>query len=310
MKIGGYFGLDQFYDVNDSELVLSTGRNSLEYILRANGYKTIYLPYYTCDSVLEPIKRLNIDYYFYDIDENLEIKEIPLLDINTALMYVNYFGVKFKYSKSLSNINNIIIDNTQSLYSKFNCDYFNSWRKFCGVFDGSDFNCKENIDICINKKKISNNALYLLERLDDNISVGYDLFLESEKEHNNNNNNIQESSTLSKVLFNNLDHNSFKSRRIDNFNYLHNKLSKYNELNIDINNDDVPMVYPLLIGKGSYIRNKLIENNIFVAKYWNNNYDMPEYETYLSNNLLPMPIDQRYGLTHMEYIFNKLKKWI
>ena len=70
MAIGGYFELElqrkeEYYK---NAIRLNTGRNAFEYILRARGYTKVYLPYYTCDVMLEPINKLNLQYEFYSID--------------------------------------------------------------------------------------------------------------------------------------------------------------------------------------------------------------------------------------------------
>jgi hypothetical protein len=71
--IGGYFGLEipQGEEYHKHAIKLNTGRNCLEYILKARGYKKVYLPYYTCEVVLEPFKKLGVDYEFYHIGVDL-----------------------------------------------------------------------------------------------------------------------------------------------------------------------------------------------------------------------------------------------
>lgn len=67
-----------------------------------------------------------------------------------------------------------------------------------------------------------------------------------------------------------------------------------------------PMVYPYLCDDDT-LRNKLIANKIFVAKYWPNVEKWcgkDGFETYLMNNLIPLPIDQRYGAEEMKRIIN------
>ncbi len=64
--IGGYFSLElplqEKYHKNAFQL--NTGRNCLEYILLVRGYKKVYLPFYTCEAVMEPINKLGISYEF------------------------------------------------------------------------------------------------------------------------------------------------------------------------------------------------------------------------------------------------------
>lgn len=61
--IGGYFELEcepsliTNHFPQDDGLLLNSGTNSFEYILRILGdIKRVYLPYYICDSLIEPLK--------------------------------------------------------------------------------------------------------------------------------------------------------------------------------------------------------------------------------------------------------------
>lgn len=71
--IGGYFELEipQGAHYHKTAIRLNTARNCFEYILRTRAYKKVYIPYYTCDVMLEPIQRLGIGFQYYSIDENL-----------------------------------------------------------------------------------------------------------------------------------------------------------------------------------------------------------------------------------------------
>ena len=72
--IGGYFELElrkgEHYHKN--AIRLNTARNCFEYVLRSRSYDKVYIPYYTCEVMLEPIQKLGIDYEFYHINELLE----------------------------------------------------------------------------------------------------------------------------------------------------------------------------------------------------------------------------------------------
>ena len=61
--IGGYFELELSCFGNFPHrdgLLVNIGRNALELILRSiKNIKTLYIPYYTCDVVLEPLKKFN-----------------------------------------------------------------------------------------------------------------------------------------------------------------------------------------------------------------------------------------------------------
>ena len=76
--IGGYFELElpKGKEYHQDAIRLNTGRNAFEYILRTKGYQKVYLPYYTCDAMLEPINKLALNYEFYQIDETFR----PIFD--------------------------------------------------------------------------------------------------------------------------------------------------------------------------------------------------------------------------------------
>jgi hypothetical protein len=62
------------------------------------------------------------------------------------------------------------------------------------------------------------------------------------------------------------------------------------------------MVYPYLT-KNPALRQKLIKHSIFVATYWPDAAErIPAgtREAYLVSNLVPLPIDQRYGKEELD----------
>ena len=144
--IGGYFGLElqvgESYHKNLT--ALNTGRNAFEYILRARGYQHVFIPYYTCDVLLEPLRSLNIAYDFYSIDEKLEPVSLTGINNNSAYLYTNYFGLKTGYIKQLAAlIPNLIVDASQAFFDKplIGIDTFYSPRKFFGLPDGGYASC-------------------------------------------------------------------------------------------------------------------------------------------------------------------------
>ena len=58
--LGGYFELElrKGDHYHKTAIKLNTGRNAFEYLLRAKQYQKVYMPYFTCDVMLEPIKKL------------------------------------------------------------------------------------------------------------------------------------------------------------------------------------------------------------------------------------------------------------
>ncbi len=50
---------------------LNAGRYALEYILKVRKYNKVYIPYYICDSILQPFENQNVKYEFYHINNQL-----------------------------------------------------------------------------------------------------------------------------------------------------------------------------------------------------------------------------------------------
>lgn len=311
-EIGGYFELELPFVgnmPNSDGVMLNTGRNALEFVLCNLGIiKTIYIPYFTCDVVLEPIEKLNIKYSFYRINENLEIEDDITLSENEYILYTNYYGIKDSYIQQLNGkyADKLIIDNAQALYAvpTINCIY--SPRKFVGLPDGgiAFVNADTNVEI-YEKDESYNRCEHLLIRHDVGASAGYSKFREnSAKLHNN---QIKQMSNFTREMISSIDFSDVKKRRLDNFTYLHNILSTDNKLDIDsFGSFNCPMVYPYLTDDKK-LKTRLIENKIFVATYWPNvkewcNESMTEWQ--LADRVISIPIDQRYGIEDMKRIIS------
>ncbi len=136
MSIGGYFELElsRGEEYHSDAIRLNTGRNAFEYILRAKKFNKVYLPFYTCDVMLEPITKLNLAYEFYSIDSNfLPIFNYSNVQENEVFVYNNYFGICDVQTREVAALcKNLIIDYSQAFYSKpiKGVDTFYSPRKF------------------------------------------------------------------------------------------------------------------------------------------------------------------------------------
>ena len=100
------------------------------------------------------------------------------------------------------------------------------------------------------------------------------------------------------------------TKRLTNYEYLNEKLSKYNLLNIS-DNVKLNFMYPFLVDDGIGLRKFLLENNIYANLFWPNVYNngSNNFEISLAGNTVLLPIDQRYGLDEMKYISNKILEY-
>ena len=69
------------------------------------------------------------------------------------------------------------------------------------------------------------------------------------------------------------------------------------------------MVYPFVARIGRDLRNELVDNKVFVAKYWPNVIQSGQYafECEMAERIVPLPIDQRYGEEEMDRIIEIVK---
>lgn len=312
--IGGYYSLElpRFEEFHKNAIRLNTGRNCLEYILKARGYKKVYLPYYTCEVVLEPFKKLDIPYEFYYIDLNFEIRDNLTLKADEALLYVNYYGLKQRYVELLAEKlgNRLIVDNTQAFYAKPlpGIDTFYTCRKFFGVPDGAYLYTEKKLEEKFEQDLSFDRMTSLTKRIDLGAEAGYGDFRETTKALAGQ--PIKRMSKLTHRMMQGIDYDLIAQRRRANYQQLHSALGKCNTLCLPLEEETVPMVYPYLAPFKSF-RERLIENKVFVARYWPNVLEWTtekDIEYLLAYQMQPLPIDQRYGEEDMNRIITLIIK--
>lgn len=306
--IGGYFSLElpKGEEYHKNAIRFNTGRNCLEYILKARGYKKVYLPYYTCEVVLEPFKKLGIPYEFYHIDVNFEIRDWVTLKADEAILYVNYYGLKQRYVEQLAEKigERLIVDNTQAFYAKpvAGIDTFYTCRKFFGVPDGAYLYTEKKLDEEFEQDVSYDRMTFLNKRIDLGAEAGYPEFQKLTKALVGQ--PIKQMSNLTQRLMQGIDYAGVAKQRRENYILLHSFLGASNTIALPLDDDAVPMVYPYLASaKG--LREKLIYNKIFVARYWPNVLDWTakeDVEYLIAYQMQPLPIDQRYSEKDMQRI--------
>lgn len=316
--IGGYFSLElpynEYGEYHRDAIRLNSGRYCLEYVLRVKKYTKVYLPYYMCDAVLQPINKLGLDYQFYHIDKYFHIAEVLHPKKDEVILYCNYFGLMDEYVKIVTDryAPNIIIDNTQAFFSRPlpEIDTFYTCRKFFGVADGAYLYTNKEADFDIPQDYSSSRMLFLLDRLDKSAEEAFSDYHKSEDtlDHDE----IKKMSKITQFIMSSICYKSVADRRISNYIYLHDNLSSSNTLSVDLERKNVPMVYPFL-SEDINLRKKLIDNKVYVASYWPNVQswcNAESLENTLSQLLLPLPIDQRYSIDEMNFIVSVLKEFI
>lgn len=313
--IGGFFELElpqNKYSYHTDALALTNGRACVNLFLNSTKPKRVYVPSYTCDALFEPMIINKIEYIFYDIDINLKIVSLPVLAENEYIIYINYFGLKRKYTKELHQLYNdkLLVDNTHDFFSK---EYKNNWsftstRKYFGVPDGAYlYSPQAFTDKFERNTNISLNHLF--NRLTGNQHLAYAQYVEYEKSLNS---EIKQISEYSEKILSAVNYNEIKKRRQNNFKYLHDKLQKFNMINWTLNDDDVPFCYPFL-PKVKIEKSYFYEKNIFIPSLWQDPISRSNainINTLFAETMLPFPIDHRYCEKELSYIVDITTKRI
>ena len=296
--IGGYFELElrKGEHYHKHALRLNTARNCFEYILRARKYTKVYIPYYTCDVMLEPLKKCNVDYVFYHINEQLEPVETFILMPNEAFLYTNYYGLKQRCVERLAQQygKQLIVDNAQAFFAEplDGIDAFYSARKFFGVADGAYLYIDKLLDEELEQDQSYDRMIHLLKRADVGAEAGYADF-----RHNDDSligQPIKRMSNITEKILCSINYESIKFIRRTNYHYLYQKLQDSNNIQLAFDDDAIPMFYPYLT-QDKTLRKRLIENRIFVPTLWPNMEEWCENDSFdlqLMQLLLLLPISQ------------------
>lgn len=312
--VGGYFELElrQGGHYHGNAIRLNTARNCFEYVLRTRHHARVYIPYYTCEVMLEPIRKLGVDYVFYSINEALEPVGLPELKEGEAFLYTNYFGLKQSCVQRLAEAygDRLMVDDAQAFYAEpiHGIDTFYSARKFFGVPDGAYLFTDRKLEPDLEQDVSFERMEHLLKRIDLGAEAGYQDFRGNDDAlcHQP----IKRMSRLTETLLCGIDYETAKRKRKMNYAILDEALKGTNRMRLELDGDAVPMVYPYWTDDVS-LKQRLIENKVFVATYWPNVKEwakkgMMEHE--LAETLIPVPVDQRYGVGEMREIIDIVVK--
>lgn len=301
--IGGYFELEipqAKTDFHPRAHKFQSARAAFYALLLAGKPKKVWMPRYICDSMLAPLEKARIEYDFYCISDDFQIKGDLRLAKNEWLFYVNYFGICANQQKQIMDMFDpcqIVFDHSQAFFSKpLDClATLYSPRKFFGIPDGGLLITEVPIDAPLEIDEGSfQRTTHLLKRLAGPPEPGYADYQASEE-------TLEDFlpkriSSLTERLLQSIDMDTVRSRRNENFSLMHRELGSNNGLNFDLNTIDGPLCYPFL-GKSTSLRYSLLQERVFVATYW------PDVIVRASENsterkfikhLLPLPCDQRY----------------
>lgn len=304
-EIGGYIELDTYTGemLHENSIKLNCGRNALAYLLRAKQIKTIWMPRFMCDSCDYVLSSYEVKIHYYSI--GLDFKPHVEQRGDDWLYVVNFYGqLSNEYLASLGK--NVIVDNAQAYFQSpiSGIDTLYTCRKFFGVPDGAILYTDKQIEIS-EKDESFERMHFLLGRYERSAQEFY-------QEYVDNNRTFQEEpikrmSKLTENLLHGLDYNVIRKKRTENFAYLHERLANSNRLKLIV--PDGAFMYPYYVENGFELRKRLQAEKIFIPTLWPavlNRCNQNELEYQMARNILPIPVDQRYGIEDMDYIIKEI----
>lgn len=315
--IGGYQGLElPLYDASFARGMIKTNsaRSAIKLVLSSLEAKKVWLPAYTCDAVVEAANDIDVTIEFYKVDSSFDIDPALQLKEDEFILIVNYFGLcgeAVKRSRSRFGHRQTIVDCSQAYFVEptGSLATIYSPRKFFGLPDGG---LLYSNDTRIQQPEQRDNSSksrmdHLISRITNSPEAAYQQYLEAE--HAISQLPIQGMSCLTERLLKSVDYERARTARTRNALYLHERLGKYNHLNMNIDDSTAPLCYPFLPSVKTASRSDLISQRAFLPSYWPevlNRVEEDSFEWSLVTCGLFLPCDQRYNEDDMDRLISLL----
>ena len=285
-----------------------SGRSSIRVFFK-NIQGKVLIPDFLCEVISETLKKENIEYDYYHINEDLSI------DFNTVknfdiLYVINYFGIKQKIDINLDN--KYLIEDNVFFYDFENKGFknwfsFNSYRKVTHLADGSliktnlDIKFKQEnrnlfsdskykakkikYDFIFNNKWLERDYLKLFEKAESILDNQSEIF------------SISDKSIYLLSLYNVKYYQDIRKKR---FEKLLNELGDF-----CINkNPEFYSFFVIKIDNRDKFRKMLFQKNIFFPIHWPNN----EVDNILYDKVISIPLFENYDEKDFEYLIASIKE--
>lgn len=315
-EIGGYLELERFDGLmlHESDVALNCGRACLEYLVELRDIRTIWLPDFLCSSVSNLCRKAAVEVRTYQVGGGFA----PAWDFEVAdnewLYLVDYYGQLTRNDVDVAlaaSDGRLIVDESQGYYRDpwKGADTLYTCRKWFGVADGAFLHTSDGVSLSreLPHSESFDKMNFVLGRYER--SAG-EFFAESKV----NNARFAEEpmagmSALTENLLRAIDYAVIKERRLANWAVLNDALGASNRLTLAT--PEVPFMYPYMADDAEGVRQAMAADGVFVPTLWPNVLGDPTagfWAIDYSRNVLPLPIDQRYGAEDMQAVVCSLRK--
>lgn len=281
-----------------------SARSALYTLLKEVRPARVHIPNYICEAISDAIDALGTKTVKYAINREFCIDGKLDLQNGDLVLLVDYYGLtQESVHADLDGLPSasVIVDCSQAYFQKpFDClASIYSARKFIPVPDGGFVNT--NVDLTSEQPDEDasiHRSQYLMKRVVGEPELSRDLYVEAEQ-------SLSEASSraisaFSEKIIETTDLDYIQHKRKANFDAL-GSLASINKLQLT-HQDQVPLCYPLMIDAGSELREYLKQKRVFTPVYWPNVIPLNDFEKALLKNVVYLPIDHRYGASHMKYL--------
>jgi len=346
LLIGGDFEINSFSTKNYNSVKTlvnnqpgswtNNGRSAFYLILqqlKAKGVKHIHLPSFLCQSILQPVISFGLDYSFYPVQTDLTA--LPDPPSNSAILLIHYFGFINAAADGLradSGHDYILIEDACHVF--LNDEYFNesenqllffSTRKHSPTVLGGWCNLEldldepsKNIEVCTWKSLAARfmKGMYLSKKDREIDPATEDFYLELFRDSEELLDSEIHPTKPPQIIMNLIDSihwDDVSRRHRNNWQTLQKLIGDKVEPIFDhLPDGAVPLGYVIRLKNRDTVKEKLAAHRIFAPVHWPlpeevDNKNFPDSKM-LSDSLLTLPIDQRYGPDDMNYIANTLKR--
>lgn len=321
MEIGSFLELQlpkgrEWYKGDVDIARLNTGRAAIWHAFRCTGAKSIWLPYYQCDSVREFLQKKGVSSIkYYHIDKHFNPTDL-FAKKEDAVLLVNYYGIMSHERMRILALPypNTIIDNSQAFFCAPIEGAMNvySCRKFVGVPDGAYVVGKDAHKYVDEYPQCysSDTAGFLLKRIEYGCEgKGYEA--RSVNEHRIDSEDCMKMSKLTRTILDGTDYQEIIKKRRDNFGIAYYLFEDINQIDPSAyyDGETVPMVYPLIV-EDDELLSRLQAAKHFQGHWWSYICDeQPEnsVEYWISRYVIPITIDQRYSREELDYLARVVK---
>lgn len=311
--------------VNDGTYHYASGRAALyqilKYLKEEKGITSILLPDYLCDTILVPIRKLEFEYSFFPLNDNLELEKDKFKEVykkDAAILLINYFGLQ-DLTEQITIIRNLyadatIIEDDVQAYYEFkkplgDVDFkYTSLRKTFAIPDGGLVKTEQFLPI-IDKPNTFGQYKAAAALMKSMRESNFDdcVYLDISKIGGSKIDDELDCSMslVSERLYACLDEEELKSRRQKNAKYLVEKLSQEGiSTLLPVSEDKVPLFVPIYLENRDELRKQMFQHEIFCPVHWPLAEMKVQKGAEMAAHELSLVIDQRYGRNDMEEIIS------